>query len=1577
MKLKTRIIAALAAASLAVNTTLLISLPVKAATSDYTQWTGHEKKDEPFDTWDGTFDTSWLDEHVGDETDPYIIDSAEDWAALAFITSGFAIDFNNIDEIAHALDINTQANLADEVLISNSTTEFKLRDAMTQTQIDAVVPPHTNGGTVLNLNAKNIGTSKFSASNLFFRDIDGTLYYVDSNYDTDKLLSLDFTIFVTLDTTSVGNPTLISYKIVNNTTGDTYETTSPFETPTTYTEQRLGRWVDISCYNYDWIFQNRVYQNALFCKLSNVSITKSTTNLVKYGDAYVYSETQLLKAPIVFKPGMLPGYNMTTGSEVTALPATCTFVGKGTQDSLNLFEGLLSSRDLAAAYPSEYAKLYNIAKSIDTAFTNKVIKLGSNVDFSNGISAFKDGLAGTLDFNERVLIGPECPAITKILHNGIITNGVLVSSSSSYPLIKTAEGLIKDCDFLRTNCFFNTSVASTAVPNMMGTVDTLERIKFYNCITEGCLLSDSANTIKDSSMLVINGSLTGGVYVGCGFANSVNTVTGCQILADSEIIGSSVDPYLLNYYAFGRITSKIEDCHTNSFSVYCNSGSSTIAQNIQNIKNVSCYTNFLGDIPNRGIWCFAPVSSIIENATIDCKIEGTMKEPGSGDGMGHGNTMKNCTILLDVQRFAYGYLLGQGENCYIDIAFRDTSDSLTTITSGTFKDSFIRIAPTEGCNASISAGSGADLYSLEHCYVELINVNLPGTMSLCVGSQINNTYFKLKTTHTGFYGLALAGSNSYFDIEFEGGKTPFIGREFGSSIGRLENSFIHINYKGNFTPKEYSSATSNNLMKNCVYILTIDETSTGCISTGLNNFQTIENSFIYVDEFPDSCYMTMLPLIPEYSHVGHYTNSTFIMPRLNWGSNKSFGMSPCSSAYTGGDFHDIYAYMNVYPYQSNNNIPNNAIMISGGLDKLIYNVSMEVNLYDLAGNPADVPVRFCQNIQTQTPGLNGVCFKTNVKDAAIFDADEPGYREYLLGNNAGFTFKNIYLDVPNGSLRADIKSGLMAAFPTDDFAGYWSNRSYKDSNYYQYAGLATLGYHILNRLGYDVSNILIPEGQSVYYQRYLDDPARIDSENIPAFIDQFYNHSKLAPAPSVAGDWDYSVDPDWVTRVNGEHISSAEIAYLLDVGGTNSRTTNWTVLEDITICAPDTGEVLFTIPKHVDLTTTPYFEQTTPFSDITLIPTSNTFSPISTLALASVNTASFYSTSLIKSVSSLSGALEQSPVYKYTISSDGHGELTGESFSRSLRTTGDFFAKAGAVILGEASPLAGYVLSSVTENGSYIPSTDSSSYKVQGYQAPPTDAIFFASFVGRSTPSTPPARHDPNTPTYDDTAIITSFKVGDYQARIEQNGYYENGSITLSIPEDLDISNIVPGIIWSGEALTPGEGVTQDLTSSITYTVLAESGREKPYDLTIEYIPIATEPENPPVENLDDTAIITAFTVSGHAAAITQNKPHEEGVITLVIPEGEDVSLVVPDITWKGIAITPSATAAQDFTAAMRYTVHAESGRTKTYRVQVKIAYYGNPYTGDTAVADIAKTILLVLVIGGSVVFIHHRKRYC
>ena len=1679
MNIKTKVTALLTAVSLATSAMLTfpMSMTMTANASEVAQWAGHEKKDEQFDTWDGTFDTSWLSEHTGDENDPFIIDSAEDWATLAFLTGGHAIDYDNPDEVISTLDINTSSTLTSNIILNSEDyngeeyvirSHFGIREYMSPEQLDTVLARVP--GTSVEVAAPHITKLPIKKSaDLYFKDSDGSIYYTQFDGGENSYLSVDITPYVKIEIPDDDNYAVdVTYRLYDNVSGSEIAVSGPYRPLTQYQPNGSAIWK--TCYNYDWNFFMVTKLSEITLNLYSVDFTVSFTDLTKgpwtYTDA---SET--IELPISLSPEMFTYYDANNNA-VDKIPSTSTYIGKGSEISKMKYNEIQKIKTFISSHPSEYSNLCTIAASIDKTFANKVIKFENNVDFSNGISAFKDGLAGTIDFNSKAFIGPEANAIIKATSDSILKNGVLISSSENYSLIGTDEGLIKDCDLLRKNCFFNNTGTPVKVPNMIGTANMLESINFYNYITEGCLLSSNASTIKDSSMLVINGPLVSGVNVDCGLANTVATVSNCEILADSEIIGSEEYPALIQYCAFGRNTTNIEDCYADDFSIYCNSGSSVIASQIQNVKNIECYTDLLGDVSNRGLWQYPP-TSMVENAIINCKFEGTVNGIGSGNGWGQGTPMKNCTVVLDVQRFRNAtYLLGQGENCYIDITFHDidgTTGNLTSITSGTFKDSFIRLAPAEGCDKYISAGSGADLYNLDHCYVELLNVNLPGTMPLNWGCKINDSYFKLKTTETGHYGLCLAGSNSYFDIEFEGGKTPFIGMEYGSSSSSIENSFIHVNYKGDFTPKTYASSVSNNIMKNCVYMLTIDDTSTGCISTGLNNFQTVENSFIFVDEFPDDCYMTMHPLIPEYTYAGHYTNSTFIMPKLNWGNNKSFGISPCNTPTTGTDFHDVYAYMNVYPYQSDSNIPNSAIMVSGGLDNLIYNVSMEVNFFDLVGNTADIPVRFCQNLTARTAGLDGICFKTNVKDAAVFDSDTTGYGAYLLGDNPGFVFKNIYLDVPNGSLREDIKSGLMAAFPSSDTSGP-SGRGSVNSSYYQYAGLATLGYHILNDLGYDVSNILIPEGQSVYYQRYLDDPARIDSENIPAYINQFYYNSGIAPAPGLAGDWDYSIDPNWVTRVNNEHISSAEIAYLLDRGSTATRTTNWTVLEDITICAPDTGEVLFTIPKHVDLTTTPYFESTTPFLDITKIPTEDTFNPISTFALGIDDTAAFYNTSIIASVNSLSGELEQSPIYKYTITNDGNGEISGTAFNRSEVTDGTIFAKAGVALLGEASPQTGYVLSSVTENGTTITSTDPGTYTVNGYRAPANDATIVANFLDATAeitqfdlpnpddPSNPfvgvinqtqglititipdgldvtnvlpiitwqgasltpnegvaqdfsstitytvqalagntksydinvivqqpqPSRPTrPTTPTYDNTAIITSFKAGEYTAVIEQNGYDEHGTITLSVPDDFDVSSVAPVIVWRGERITPREHEVQDLTGNVIYEVVAESGRKKSYDVTVKYIPKEDKPQDPievpPVE-VSDVAIITRFVVKDCTAKIEQNGIDEKGIITLIVPIEEDLSSVIPEIDWEGYEIMPGDTLAQDFTTPISYTVVAESGRTKVYDVKiVRIPndVIDNPDTGFTSIWDVGRVAFLIFIAGGVQIFIYKKKKWC
>lgn len=1512
MNIKTKLTAFITAFSIATSSTMLMSLPVNANSSEteFVKWNGHEKKDELFDTWDGTFDTAWLNEHTGDETDPYIIDSAEDWATLAYLTDDYDLSIvPDFDTLITLSNIDTSSSLNSNLVVNRTHPDFdyktyktfSIRDYMTQDQIDAIVNPTSN--TKITIAGPQYTKIPLNRSNeLYFKDINDNLVYTYLSGDVlvDSYYAVDYSTYITLDTTPQDNELHISYKIVNNQTGD--EKSTSYDTTLSFSRTNNG--LTVPCLIYDCIFSTSINTNSIDLCLYQYINTKSDTDLTAMNPNSIYAPRVSTSVSPDFDISQLSYYNV-DGTYIGNLDNTFTYIGKGSTESKLLYTMFTTYPTL---YPEKIAELNELKTNIDTTFANKIIKFNNNIDYSNGIKAFKTALAGTIDLNECVLIGPEGYTIENIDTTGCIKNGILVSSSSSLPIINTSNGLIADCDILRKNCFFNiTPTASISVPNMIANATTINNVTFYNNVSEGSYLVGSADTLDNVEMLLINSSLISGVTTTCGLAYNANTISNCTISSDSEIIGSEEYSTSIQYYAFGYNTINIENCYTDDFSIYCNSGSYTIASQIQNIKNIECYTNLLGDLYNRGLWMDSSSTITVEDAIIDCKFEGKVS------GLGQNSKLKNCTILLDIQQFReYIYLLGQGENCYIDILFHEdsfTANTFTMITSGIFTDSFIRIRPSDECDDYINVGSGTCLSGLEHCYIDLQNINLTGTMPLNWGSTINNSYFHLKTEHTGHYGLALSGKNTYFNIEFKGGNTPFIGCEYGSGpIFTLENSYIHVNYKGNFTPRTYAESVSNNIMKNCVYILTIDESSTGCISTGLNNFQTIDNSFVFVDEFPDDCYMTMCPLIPEYTYVGHYTNSTFIMPKLNWGSNKSFGMSPCNNPATGTDFHDVYAYVNVYPYQSNSNIPNSAIMISGGLNNLIYNVSMEMNFFDLAGNPADIPVRFCQNLATRSAGLNGVYFKTNVKDAAIFDADTPGYGAYLLGDNPDFVFKNISLDAHNGTMRTDIKSGLMAAFPSGDTSGPFTSRGSVSQNYYNYAGLATIGYHILNDLGYDVSNILIPEGQSVYYQRYLDDAARIDSENIPAHIQEFYFNTSLAPTPGNPGDWDYSVDPDWVTRVNSDQFTTAEIAYLLDRGATDTRTTNWTVLEDITFCAPDTGEILFTLPKHLDLTTTPYFETETPFSDISKIPTETTFSPTSTFALT--ESADFYNTSVINNVDSNSGKLEQYPIYKYTITNGTHGSVPGTAFNKASTNNGTIFAKAGVALLGDATTDTGYILTDAKANGVTIPSTDTTVYSVSGYNAPAIDTTISTTFANTA-------------------AIITSFEVPNpndvsnpYIGTINQ----ANGTITIKVPTDFDRTSVTPNVIWQGNSISPLDGLTVDFTNNVVYTVTAEAGNTKDYNVSIDYLSTIAEITSFELPNPNDNT-------NPYVGTIDQTN----GTIVIEVPDSYNLTNVTPIIAWNGNSITPSDTDAQNFSNTVSYTVTAEAGNTKTYTIIVNV----------------------------------------
>ncbi|MBR4388205.1 MAG: DUF4960 domain-containing protein [Prevotella sp.] len=81
-----------------------------------------------------------------------------------------------------------------------------------------------------------------------------------------------------------------------------------------------------------------------------------------------------------------------------------------------------------------------------------------------------------------------------------------------------------------------------------------------------------------------------------------------------------------------------------------------------------------------------------------------------------------------------------------------------------------------------------------------------------------------------------------------------------------------------------------------------------------------------------------------------------------------------------------------------------------------------------------------------------------------------------------------------------------------------------------------------------------------------------------------------------------------------------------------------------------------------------------------------------------------------------------------------------------------------------------------------------------------------------------------------DEARITSFVINDiYTGSIDQN----DKTITVYVPASIDITNLVPTIVYSKNAsITPGSGVPQDFSQPVTYTVKNNSA-ESTYTVTV------------------------------------------------------------------------------------------------------------------------------------------------
>jgi hypothetical protein len=134
-------------------------------------------------------------------------------------------------------------------------------------------------------------------------------------------------------------------------------------------------------------------------------------------------------------------------------------------------------------------------------------------------------------------------------------------------------------------------------------------------------------------------------------------------------------------------------------------------------------------------------------------------------------------------------------------------------------------------------------------------------------------------------------------------------------------------------------------------------------------------------------------------------------------------------------------------------------------------------------------------------------------------------------------------------------------------------------------------------------------------------------------------------------------------------------------------------------------------------------------------------------------------------------------------------------------------------------------------------------------------------------------------------------------------------------------------------SLRPGSGAVNDFSGPVVYTVTGRNGSTRPYRVVV-------------TSQASSTKDITRFNFPGidGVETVIGAVPDNDGnyPISVWVPAGTVLTGLQPDIAHMGISIDPSAGISQDFSGPQNYTVTAEDGSTKTYKVTV------DPLIGDT-----------------------------
>ena len=160
-----------------------------------------------------------------------------------------------------------------------------------------------------------------------------------------------------------------------------------------------------------------------------------------------------------------------------------------------------------------------------------------------------------------------------------------------------------------------------------------------------------------------------------------------------------------------------------------------------------------------------------------------------------------------------------------------------------------------------------------------------------------------------------------------------------------------------------------------------------------------------------------------------------------------------------------------------------------------------------------------------------------------------------------------------------------------------------------------------------------------------------------------------------------------------------------------------------------------------------------------------------------------------------------------------------------------------------------------------------------------------------------------------------------------------NESISVEVPYGTALDSLVPTISHSGVLISPASGIAHDFNSDVLYTVTAEDGSTRDYEVTVTV-----------AANTAKEITSFSFTAAANTAlnADVTGRFEENNIIRVNVPAGTALTSLTADFSLSaeahlslGGAIQERGSTSNDFSSDVVYTVTAEDGSTREYTVWV------------------------------------------